>query len=128
MGEFIYEIIIVLMACVGAFLFIKYGKDIGKLKDSINAKLVDTIGGQDAWDKWQSFIYQAIHAVEEMSRREDMTGEQKKELATAVAQDFAAAAGVAQINPEIIGWLIDATGRITGLFGKKENEDDIKNS
>lgn len=116
--ETILNFVFVAVIAVGAIIFVRNGSRINSFVDSTNDKIADIVGGREKWDNIRGFAIEAIAAVEETSKNKNMTSKEKKELAIDLAQNFTELTGMEPVSDEIIGYVIEAEGFLTGIFGK----------
>lgn len=129
MWETALNFVIIVLVGIATGVFIRKGNSIKNIITSVEGLVAEKFGGQEKWNNIKEAVLHAIAAVEETSRNESLTSEQKEELAIALAQDFLDVLGFEDVNSENLRYVIRAEGWLSGIFGKKEeNDGGLKNS
>lgn len=125
-----YAILIV----VGVLALIYSSKKIKDTYDILRGKVADLVGGEETLRKYEDAIMKAVMAVEQASRNEQMTSEEKKQLAMDLAPGFIELAGLDKIDDSILSAIIEAgvfvlNLTLKGTSEKKEEkaEEGVKN-
>lgn len=120
--ELLLNYVYVGIAVVGVLFFLRKSANITEAAKAIEAKVIELAGGKEKLNLIKDTVLEAIAGVEQLSKSEGMTSEQKEELAIALVQDLLDIAGIEQINSETIRMLIRAEGFLSGIFGKKDEK------
>lgn len=124
------EVGITALLALVSILLVLYGKKIGNVasdtQDLIDGWLAGKVGGEEKLKSYKKATLQAVAAVKQMTNNsQDMTDEEKLDMAMNLTEGFIELAGLEPLNENILRGIVEGELLFLKLFIKQTESQEI---